>query len=136
MGFLDNIKATVGAMKDGIEAAREAEALQAQAEREAPIAIINPTPQEQIDAGLQRGVIRTFSYDMGEDDLILSMAVRVNLRRRIAGGELGPDTALKVRMSSTLAEKLRRGLEVPIVVDAATGIPTSIDVKALKGELA
>mgnify|MGYP000400248142 CR=1 FL=1 len=72
---------------------------------------------------------------MGEEDVILSLAVRVNLRRRIAGGELGPDTALKVRMSSTLAKQLKHGLEVPIVCDAATGIPTSIDTKALKDEL-
>ncbi|MFM9877511.1 MAG: hypothetical protein ACKVOG_06645 [Rhodoglobus sp.] len=135
MGFLDNIKATVGTIKDGIEAAREADAAEAKAMAEAPIAILNPTPQEQIDAGLKRGVVRTFSYDMGEDDYIASMAVRVNLRARLAAGELGPDTQLKVRMSSKLAQKLKHGLEVPIVLDPATGIPTSIDTKALEKEL-
>lgn len=134
MGFLDNLKSTVGSVKAGIDSAREAEAARMQAEREAPIDIIDPTPQDQIDAGAKRGVVRAFNFDLQDGGHVASMAVTVYVRARLAAGELGPDTKLKIRTSSTVARKLVHGLEVPIEVDA-TGIPTSVDTTALAAEL-
>lgn len=136
MGFFDNLKATAAAMKQGVADAQAAQAAADQAAREAPIAIINPTPQEQIDAGLQRGVVRAVHYSLSDEDgRVASMAVRIYVRARLAGGALGPDTELKIRTSSTVAQALRHGTEIPVTIDAATGVVTGVDVKALAAEI-
>ncbi|MEQ1736283.1 MAG: hypothetical protein ABL886_07770, partial [Rhodoglobus sp.] len=111
-------------------------AAQAQPERDAPMVILNPTPQNQIDAGAQRGVVTTTDFDpVEESGFVLRMPLNVYVRARLAGGELGPDTKVRIWTSSTVAKKLRLGTEIPIEMDAATGIPTKIDTKAMVAEL-
>jgi hypothetical protein len=60
---------------------------------------------------------------------------RVVLRLRLPGGEVGPRVGRPLRLERRKLERVVEGLEVPVLVDAASGELVEIDKPALKGEL-
>lgn len=137
MGIFGNIanaaKAVTNTVTEGVAMAKAQQDAAEAARAAAPVTILNPTPQEQIDAGAQRGVLTSISYTLEEGGHALSMAVWVRVRPRLAAGELGQEVRLKMRTSSRVAQQLRPGREVPVTIVA--GAVTSVDAKALAKEL-
>ena len=110
MGFFDNLRSAVSMAKEGMAQANAAADAAEQERLNAPVTILNPTPQEQIDAGAQRAVVvKVIGQQLDPGERVHSMAVTLHVRARLAGGELGPATPVKVRMDSRAADGLLRG---------------------------
>lgn len=141
MGLFDNIRGAVNMAKEGIAEAKAGSDAQAEAERNGPIDILNPTAQDEVDrlnaaGGVERAVLVSASHQMLEPgEQVAKMAVTMVVRARLGEGELGTATTVKVWIGSRLAAKLKRGLELPASIDLATGLVTAVDGKALAGEL-
>jgi hypothetical protein len=67
--------------------------------------------------------------------LIDRTGTRVVVRRRLPDGGWGPRADQALRMSRSKLEKVVTGLEVPVLVNAASGEFVRIDVDALGREL-
>lgn len=140
MGVFDNIRSAVNVVKSGVAEAQAAARAQEEAARNAPIEILNPTPQDEVDrlnaaGGPARGVLASVNYTMEEEgDMVWKMPVTLQVRARLADGQLGTQTKIRVWISSRLAKMLRRGHEIPVMFDRATGIVTEVDAKAMAAE--
>jgi len=136
VGFFDSLGKAVGAVvgiRGGYDTAPQNEA--EVAERQTPLTIINPSPQSEIDAGAQRGVINGVKYHLSSGDDVMSMEVWLFVRARLVGGELGPETSMSMRTSSKVARQLKRGWEIPLEFDPATGIPATLDARGIASSL-
>ncbi len=140
MGVLKSLvngaKAMKGAVAGTIDMVKAAEAEAANA----PITIVDPTPQAEVDrmiaaGGVTRGVVVRATHADQSGERVSRMRVDVRVRSRLAGGELGPETKLKVWTSWKVAALLDPGLEIPIRMDPATGLATEIVADQLRGEL-
>lgn len=138
MGFFDELKKAADTIKDGFEEAVATQQAHDRANLEAlgsgPIEILNPTPQAEIDAGAQRGVITWTKDTLESGDDVWRTEVVLGVRARQKGGELGPDTRLKLWTSSRIIRQLRRGMEIPVELDAE-GVPVKLDHKTIAAEL-
>jgi hypothetical protein len=132
-GLRDSFKAMTGAM----DQASGAEPGQPQP----PMAILNPTPQEEVDrliaaGGVTRGVLVRASHAPTDGERVRSMRVDVRVRSRLAGGQQSQEVKLKIRTSTDVAAVLDPGLEIPILMDRTTGLATEVVVDQLLAELA
>jgi hypothetical protein len=137
MAFLKGIRGTIRAVQQMI-ADTNAAAEQAEAAR--PLDILNPTPQEAVDHllagdGPARGVVVRATHPPQHGERASRMKVTVRVRARLAEGALGPEVELEISTSWKVAALLDRGLEIPAVVDRATGMVTAIPTDALIAEL-
>lgn len=128
MGFFDELKKAADTVKEGFGEVVAAQQAHDRANLEAlgsgELEIINPTPQAQIDAGAQRGVITWTKDTLESGDDVWRTEVVLGVRARLTSGELGPDTRLKLWTSSRIIRQLRRGMEIPVELDAM-GVPAS-----------
>lgn len=140
MGVLKNLvngaKSVKGAVAGTIDMMKAAEAEAANA----PITILHPTPQVDVDrmlaaGGVTRGVVVRASHAEQSGDRASRMRVDVRVRGRLTDGELGPEAKLKVWTSWKVAALLDPGLEIPILLDRATGVATEIVADELRREL-
>jgi hypothetical protein len=141
MGIFKNLRDGVKAMGN-IPAAYREIAQQADAAAGAvPLTILNPTPQAEVDrliaaGGVARGVVVGASHPPLQDgERVSKMQVTIRVRCRLPGGELGPDTRIKIWTSWQVATLLDQGLEIPIVLDRTTWLATDIPRDELKREL-
>ena len=132
-GLRDGFKAMSGAMEQssGVDPGQP----------QPPIHILNPTPQEEVDrlisvGGITRGVLVRASHAPQNGERVRSMKVDVRVRSRLAGGQQAPEVKLKIRTSTDVAALLDAGLEIPIIMDPATGLATEVIVDQLLVELA
>lgn len=140
MGLIKNVGRSVkavGTLVSGIrEMARENEAQALMA----PVAILNPTPQADVDrliaaGGITRGVVIRASHQEQHGERAARMRVDVRVRARLADGALGDPVLLKIWTSWKVAALLDPGLEIPILMDRATGLATEIPRDELAREL-
>ena len=112
------------------------------AQHAAPLTILNPSPQAEVDRsiaghGLARGVVvRAWHAPLDNGEQVARMRVNVSVCARHPGGALSDPVDLKLTTSSRVASVLDRGLEIPIVLDRSTGLPTDIPRDELHAEIA
>ena len=84
-----------------------------------------------------RGVVQHTDGIAGTDGKALfdRTGTRVTLRRRLPDGSWGPRVDQNLSMSRAELERVVTGVEVPLLVDAASGEFVKIDVAALRREL-
>ncbi len=104
------------------------------------VSILNPTDQAEIDrlwaaGGPVRGVVMGAYDDMSDGERSLRTRAHVRVRARLSGGGLSNETTINAWVSWKVSVLLDPGLEIPIEVDRATGMPTSIVTKQLSAEL-
>ncbi len=135
MGFLANLKAQ-------IEAAQAAGNAMAGAEPVSDIPeFIDPRPQAEVDQLLAgTGTIRAIVFGkrhqvLDHGERVGAMRVHIRLRPRGPEGTLGDEVTVKATLSSTTADLVRRGLDIPVERDAAGAI-TKVASKQLTAELA
>jgi hypothetical protein len=133
MGFFKSLRDSAKAMGDLVGAA-DGPASQG------PVAVLNPTPQEEVDrfiaaGGITRGVLVKASHAPQNGERVSRMRVDVRVRSRLAGGAQGPEVKLKIRTSTDVAALLDPGLELPILMDRATGLATEVVIDELHREL-
>jgi hypothetical protein len=139
MGFFDELKNAASSVKSGFEELGAQQREQAEAARNAPVEIIDPTPQDEIDrmnaeSGPGRGVLIGSQDTLESGESVMRAQATLWVRARLAGGELGPTTQTKVWMNSKTIRGLRRGQEVPILFDRITGNVMSVDAKGVMAE--
>lgn len=105
------------------------------------VTILNPTDQAEIDrlwagGGPVRGVVMGAYDDMEGGSRAVRTRAQVRVRARLAGGGLGEERKINAWVGWKVAVLLDPGLEIPIEVDRASGVPTSIVTKQLTDELA
>lgn len=139
MGLLRNIGKTAKAVKQMIDDVNEATTA---AEAARPLEILDPTPQHEIDrllaaGGPTRGVVVRATHPPQESgERVHRMRLKIAVRARLSEGELGDEVTVKATTSWQVAALLDRGLEVPVLVDHATGRVTEVLVEDLERELA
>ena len=137
MGLFKNLKDSAMAMKSMVA---EANAASDAAAAAAPLTILNPTPQQYIDqmlaaGGPARGVVVHASHPPQDGERAAKMPVKVRVRARLHEGALGDEVEHKIWTSWQVAALLDRGLEIPVMVDRATGAVTEILSDDLRREL-
>jgi hypothetical protein len=142
MGFLKNLKNQVAdatKMASDYKANVPAQSMTSMGPAAADHAIINETPQEQVDvmllgSGSARGVVLGAHNDLGTERSMRTRA-HVRVRPRLAQGALGDEVKLSVWVNWKVAVLLDPGLEIPIELDRRTLTVTAIDTKELEREL-
>lgn len=134
MGLFGNVRKIVDGYREMAQTA------QAQADH-APLTILNPTPQAEVDrllaaGGMARGVVVRATHQETNGERVSNMAIKITARARLANGELGEPAVIKLRTSWQVTALLDPGLEIPVTVDRATGVVTGVLADELKAELA
>jgi len=137
MGFFDNLKKTAETMKAAIDEAAQADGTQTPGAPASMGVSDKPSATSQPRGGSvpQRGVVHSVRYNMDDNDYVFRMLIHVTVQAKLESGELGPETDLTVWASSSFAEKLKQGMEIPVECDPVTGIPTKLNSKAITAEL-
>ncbi len=137
MGILKNFRQGVTGVR---QLMAEATAMSEQAEADLPLTILNPTPQHEVErllaaGGIVRGVVVKASHPPQHGERVNKMRVTVQVRSRLADNTFGQPATVKIWTSWKVAALLDRGLEIPVVIDEATGVVTDIPADELKREL-
>jgi len=138
VGLLKNLRGVARGMR---EMADQANAAADAAEANRPLHILNPTPQAEVDrllaaGGVARGVVVGASHaPLEPGERVNKMRVTVRVRSRGPAGQLGPEATIKIWTSWKVVALLDRGLEIPVMLDRATGVVTDIPTDALAAEL-
>ena len=137
MGLFKNLRAGVQAVSGMVS---EVRATSDAAEQAVPVTILNPSPQAEVDrllaaGGIARGVVVRATHPPQHGERAMRMRVDVRVRSRLADGALGNQVTLKVSTFWKVAALLDPGLEIPILLDRATGLATEIPADALRDEL-
>ncbi len=136
MGLFNNLRNTAKAI--GAEYREQAAA----AQHAPPLTILNPSPQDAVDhlivaGGLARGVVvGAWHPPLENGERVARMRVNIKVCARLGAGTLSQPVELKLSTSSDVAAVLDRGLEIPIVLDRSTGLPTDIPRDQLHAEVA
>jgi hypothetical protein len=81
-----------------------------------------------------RGVVTSVNHAMAGGDRSNRVRATVRVQARLAEG-LGPETAVKIDARWYVVALLERDLDIPVVIDPATGAVAGIDVAKLTEEL-
>lgn len=138
MGLFENLRNTVSGVRQMM---RDVDAANRATLANAPLDILNPSPQHEVDrllaaGGVVRGVVASATHaPLSPGERVSKLRVTIRARSRLGGGQLGPEAEVKIWTSWQVTALLDRGLEIPVIVDRATGQVVDIPADLLSREL-